>query len=48
MVGRPYSYGAAGALYTRQGSWKPGCGHSVENRARDWRISRLATSAGND
>jgi hypothetical protein len=32
MVDRPSSYGAAGALYTRQGSWKSGCGHSAENR----------------
>jgi hypothetical protein len=32
MVDRPSSYGAAGALYTRQGRWKSGCGHSAENR----------------
>jgi hypothetical protein len=32
MVDRPSSYGAAGAFYTRQGSWKSGCGHSAENR----------------
>jgi hypothetical protein len=42
MVGGHYSYGAAGALYTRQRNWKSGCGHSGENRLlRPTTLTRL-------